>query len=76
MVANIIEILPLIKLLKAAYPDVTQPWYLDYAGILDIFGNIGLYFDLLKQFFLAGEYYPEPSKSVIIVHLDNFAAKK
>ena len=33
--------------------------------------NIGLYFNSLKLFSLGRGYYPEPSKSVLIIHPDN-----
>ena len=42
MVAYGIGIIPLIKNLKAEFPDVTQPWYGDYAGALGTFAKIEL----------------------------------
>ena len=45
-----ILVLPLIKFLKAAYPDITHPWYKDDPGALGTFGNLGLYFNTLKHF--------------------------
>ena len=33
--------------------------------------NIKLYFNLLKQFNVGCEYYPDPLKSVLTVHPDN-----
>ena len=38
-----IWVLLMIKLLKAAYTDVTQTWYVDDVGALGTFNNIGLY---------------------------------
>ena len=76
MVAYGIGFLPLIKCLKAAYPDVAQTWYADEAGELGTFDNIGLYFNLLKKIGLGSGYYPKPSKSVLIMHLDNSAEGK
>ena len=58
-----IGVLPLIKNLKAAHPGVTQPWYNQNAGAILTFGNIELYFNLLKHFGLGCGYYPEPSKT-------------
>ena len=50
MVAYGIGIVPLIKRMKALYPKITQTWYADDAGALGTFGNIELYFNLLKRF--------------------------
>ena len=60
-----------IELLKAAYPDFTQIWYADNAGALGTFDAIGLYFNLLNDFGTTRGYYPELSKSVLIVHPNN-----
>ena len=38
----------LVKLLKAAYPDITQTWYSENAGSLGMYYNIELYFNFLK----------------------------
>ena len=57
-----IGVLPLTKKLKSEYPDVTQPWYVDNAGTLGTFDNIGLYFILFKWFVRGCGYYLEPSK--------------
>ena len=38
-------VLPPIKLLKAVYIDVTQPWYDYYAGALGTFNNMELHFN-------------------------------
>ena len=71
-----IGVLPLIKNLKAAHPGVTQPWYNRNAGAILTFGNIELYFNLLKLFGLSRGYYPEFSKMVLIVYLDNLKSRK
>ena len=76
MVAYNIVVLPLIKLLKAAYPDVTQLWYTDDAGALGTFDNIGLYFKSFKLLGPGHGYYPKPPRSIIIVHPDNLASGK
>ena len=44
-----IHTLPMIKQLKAIYPDSTQPWYADNAGGLGMYDNIELYFNFIKQ---------------------------
>ena len=71
MVAYGIGIIPLIKRLKAVFPNVIQTCYTDDVGELDMFTNVKLYFNLIKRFGLSRGYYLEPSKSVMIVHLDN-----
>ena len=76
MLAYGIVVLQLKKQLKAAYFDVTQPWYADDADALYTFNNIGLYFNRLKIFGPGCGYYPEPLKIFLIVHLDNLAARK
>ena len=45
MVTYGIGVLPLIKCLKAVYPDTIQPWYAEYASALGTFDNIGIYFN-------------------------------
>ena len=62
MVAYNIGIIPLIRYPKAAYPDVTPPWYADNAGALGAFNNIGLYFNLLKKISLGCGYTPNLPK--------------
>ena len=47
IVAYSIGVLPLIKILKVEYPDVTHIWYADDDGALGTFNSIGLYFNLL-----------------------------
>ena len=76
MVTYGIGFLPLIKRLKVAYPDVTHPWYSDNAVALSTYENIELYFNLLKLFGLSRGYYPEFSKMVLIVYLDNLKSRK
>ena len=64
----------MIKRLKVAYPEVTQPWYADYDGALGMFNNIQLYFNSLKQFGLGCGYYPKPLENVIFVRPGNLSA--
>ena len=69
MFAYGIGILPLVKQLKAEFPDVTQPWYDGYSGALVTFSNIELYFSSLKLL--------DPVlKSVLILHPDNIEVGK
>ena len=41
MVAYGIDVLPLIKHLKAYFLDITHPWYADNASALSTFSNSG-----------------------------------
>ena len=56
MVAYDIGVLPLIKQMKALYPDIPQSWYADDAGALSMYNNIELYFNLIKHFFVVRGY--------------------
>ena len=67
-VAYGIRFLRLIKQLKAAYPDVTQPWYAENASALGTFDNIGSYFNALNCFGPGHGYFLKPRKSILIVH--------
>ena len=49
----------LIKCLKVAYPDVTQPWYADDAGALGTFNIILFYFSLLIYYFRVVDVTPK-----------------
>ena len=71
-----IGVLPLINILKSEFTDITQAWYTDDSGALGTFANIKLYFYILKRFFPGSGYYPEPSKSIFIVHPKNIKAGK
>ena len=71
-----IGFIPLIKHLKAVYPNITQPWYSDDSGALGMFDKIGSYFNVLKIFGPGRWYFPKPLKSVIIVHPNNFLSGK
>ena len=61
MIAHGIGILPLIKNLKRALPDVIQPWYSDDAGALGPFARLETYFYSLTRHGPGRGYYPEPS---------------
>ena len=64
-------VLLLIKNLKAAHPDVTQPCYDDNAGALGKFLNIEDCFNSLTQLVKERSYYPDLTKIVLIVHTDH-----
>ena len=76
MVAYGIWVPLLIKQLNETHPDITQPCYNDDTGALGTYNNIELYFYLLKHSGPGHGYYPKPSKSVLIVHPDNFEMVK
>ena len=76
MITYGISILPLINNLKRAIPDVTQPCYADDAITLGTFERLESYFDSIKRQGPGWEYYPEPSKSVLIVRLENLDVGK
>ena len=48
MVAYNSRVLPLIKWMEAAYPDITQPWYSDDSFALYMFDNINFNFNSFK----------------------------
>ena len=75
MIAYRIGILPVIKNLKRSVPDVPQPWYADDA-ILDIFAIFETYFYLHTLQGPGRGYHSEPTKSVLIVRLENIEAGK
>ena len=66
-----IGILSLIKKLKMEFPGVTHPWYAEDSIVLGIFARFEAYFHWLKVHGPGQGHYPEPSKSVMIVHPNN-----
>ena len=76
MVANGIDVILLIKLLKVRYLGATHPWYADCAGELDAYDNIVLYFISSKKFAPGRGYYPKTSKIVLILHPDNIETRE
>jgi hypothetical protein len=71
MVMYGVGLLPLIRILKKTVPDLHQPWYADDAGAGGTFQNIRLYFEKLQEFGPPRGYFPEPSKSILIVRNHN-----
>ena len=76
MIAYRIGILTLIKNLKQEVPDVTQPWYSDNSRALGKFMRLETCFDSLTRQVPGRGYHPKPTKSVLIVLLDNLEAGK
>ena len=67
------QLFPLIKHLTAKFPDLFQPWYADDAAAAGLL-------EQLKQCFIELElvgprfgYFPECTKSICVVHEDNYA---
>jgi hypothetical protein len=63
--------LPLIRYLQDEVPDVSQPWYADDAGAGGTFSGIKLYFEKLQEKGPRRGYFPEPSKSILVVQEHN-----
>ena len=59
----------IIKLLTSTYPDVTQTWYTDDSGSLGTFDNLEQYFKLLRCNGPDWGYYPNPTKSILVVNI-------
>jgi hypothetical protein len=76
MVAYGILLLPLIRDLKEELPDVNQPWYADDSGAGGSFAGIRQYFLSLQKKGPRRGYFPEPSKSILVVQEHNKAAAK
>jgi hypothetical protein len=62
-----VELLPLIRLLKAAVSDAHQPWHADDAGAGGQFKRIRLYFEKRQDHCPPRECFPESDKTVIVV---------
>jgi hypothetical protein len=76
MFAYGIGILPLIRILKAEFPAVEQPWYADDAGAGGSFNEIRRFFCKLEEIGPSYGYYPEPSKSILVVPQHNLEAAR
>ena len=67
MITYGIGVLPLIRDPKKDHPRVTQPWYADDAGTGGKFGDVMAHFRDLQLRGPARGYFPEPSKSILVV---------
>ena len=65
-----ISVLPIIRTLKDEYPELHQPWYADDAGLGGTLTLINECFTRLKEIGPTYGYYPEPTKSKLIVSPD------
>jgi hypothetical protein len=66
-----IGILPLIRRLKHEFPAVKQPWYTDDAGTRGCFTDLRNFFLRLQEIGPTYGYFPEPTKSILIVRAHN-----
>jgi hypothetical protein len=71
-----ILLLPLIQRLKNELPTVDQPWYADDAGAGGTFPELRAYVKALEKYGPTRGYFPEPTKSILIVREHNLAAAK
>ena len=69
-----IGLLPLIRTLKKSFPELDQTWYADDACSGGKFDSIKLHFRKLQEIGPLYGYYPEPSKSILIVSQKNLLA--
>ena len=67
MIAYDIGVLPLICGLRRSHPRVTQPWYADDTGAVGKFGDVMSHFRDLHLRGPARGYFPEPTKSILVV---------
>jgi hypothetical protein len=71
-----VGILPLICLLKYEFPEVKQPWYADDAGAGGCFSDLCRFFAWLQEIGPCYGYFPEPSKSILVVQEHNWTTAK
>ena len=71
-----IGILPLICILKEEFTEVRQPWYADDAGAGGSFSDLRHFFSRLQEIGPSHGYFPEPSKSILVVQEHNRALAK
>ena len=76
MITYRIGIILLIKNIKQAILDVTQPWYADNAGALGTLARLDTYFDLLTRQGPGRGYHPKTPNSLLIVRPENIEAGK
>jgi hypothetical protein len=76
MFAYGLGILPLIRKLKSEFTYVNQPWYADDAGAGGNFRSIRLFFKRLQELGPDFGYFPEPSKSILVVRDHNLDKTK
>jgi hypothetical protein len=65
-----VALVPLARNLRKAVPECMQPWYADDGGLAGRLKDILRAFKLLMEQGPARGYYPEPSKSILVVKED------
>ena len=73
MISYEIGVLPLIRELQGYHLHVTQPWYTDDGGAGRKFGHILEHIQDLQARGPARGYYPDPTKSILVVAQGNVA---
>ena len=76
MIVYGIGLLPFIREIQDAPPHVTQPWYTDDAGSEGKFGHILEHFKELQARGPPGGYFPELTKSILVVALWSVAREE
>jgi hypothetical protein len=76
MFAYRVGILPLICTLKQDFSELEQPWNVDYAGVAGKFDNSCHHFCKLKEIGPEYGYFPEFTKSILIVPEHNLERAK
>jgi hypothetical protein len=71
MVAYGVGVLPLIRNLKERFPKLYQSWYADDASAAGTLKLIKEFFEELVQVGPKYGYFPEPSKSILVVSSNN-----
>ena len=71
-----IGVLPLIREIRGAHPQVTQPWYMDDAGAGEKFQHILAHLRGMQERIPPRGYLPEPTKSILVVAMRNVARKE
>jgi hypothetical protein len=72
----LLYILPLIRVLKQEFPEVEQPWYADDAGAGGKEDAVRRLFHRLQDIGPSFGYFPEPTKSVLIVPRHNLESAR
>ena len=73
MIAYGIGILPLIRELREAHPQVTHPWYADDAGAGGTFHHILAHLWDMQARAPPRAYFPGPTNSILVVAPNNVA---
>ena len=76
MICYGIAILPLIRMLKSEFPAAIQQWYADDGSTAGNFADIRTQFERLQQLGPNYGYFPESSKSILVVAPHNVEPAK